>query len=76
MTGVGSVAMRLLLDTLKKSKPMFVRLPIEGSGPAEQLQRAMWVQFMNDFDFYGVPPTGAAWEERELRVQYLPDEVQ
>ena len=77
MAGVGAVAMRLLFTEGAapplKGKKLFARFPKIGTGFAEQLQRAMWVQFMNDFDFYGVPPTGAAWEQRELRVQYLPE---
>jgi len=75
MTGVGAVAMRILLKQERgnwNSSPPFARLPRIGSGRAEQMQRAMWVQFMNDFDFYGVPLTEQAWEERELRVRYSP----
>ena len=75
MAGVGGTVMRVLRKAgeFKKPKlpgPLFARLPRIGGGSAEQLQRAMWVQFLNDFDFYGVPPTGAAWEEKEIRVAY------
>lgn len=78
LAGFGGTALRGIVrairDELKTSgKKLFARFPFMGRGAAEQLQGALWIQFMNDFDFYGVPPTGAEWEERELRVQYLPE---
>ncbi len=69
MSGVGSVVFRLLQENGKLNEKLFARLPRSGSGHAEQMQRAMWVQFMNDFDFYGVTLSGADWEGREIRVQ-------
>ncbi len=69
MSGVGSVVLRLLKEEGKLKDKLIARLPRSGSGHAEHMQRAMWVQFMNDFDFYGVPSTGADWEGREIRVQ-------
>jgi len=76
MAGIGGVAMRLLNGNIRGvGVPVFSRLPRLGSGPAESLQRAMWIQFMNDFDFYGIRPLGPEaldWEKRELRVQFTP----
>lgn len=75
MAGVGAAAMRLLFAdgaAPLRGKRLLSRFPRSGTGPAEQLQRATWVQFMNDFDFYGVRPSGAAWEQSELRVEYTP----
>ena len=72
MSGVGSVVFRLLQENRKLNNKLFARLPRSGSGQAEQMQRAMWVQFMNDFDFYGVPSVETDWEGREIHVQYDP----